>query len=275
MLQVNIEGYTFSALNYIEYKELQQSLNLNSNEEIDIYINNLLQKKCEESININNISFAEKTVLFLHLMAISVVFDKTLQDHRENKVFNVSLSLNEFIKAYNIKNKILSYKNFVIELFPLSNSGEFKDNISQYIKTIDIGNITINFRDLNDTEVEEVLSSFSGDFVKFLKDEIEIYIKESCYDIFNITTKEDENMICSNILNKSYIIDIIKFLFKEDLMSIYKNIYNITRKLGFKFSDFYNITQSEMDIFINLYNEEVEKNSQNNDSTELEGMFNG
>jgi hypothetical protein len=255
----------------MEFKELQQSLNLNSNGGINNYIDNLLVKKCETVLNLKEISFAYKIKLFLSLMSISITFDRILSDYKDGKRFELDLNLNNFIDAFSIEEKTVEIDQCAVVLYPLSNAFNNNDeNMLDFIKSINIHKIDIDFFNLSENDKIEIFYNLPANIIAKIKNEIGLYIKDASKDIFSVTTESGEVFKCSNSLNKGYIIDIIKFLFKEDLMLMYKNIYNITKKLGFKYSDFYHITQSEIQIFINLYNEEVEKNS--NKTTDKGGI---
>jgi hypothetical protein len=88
-------------------------------------------------------------------------------------------------------------------------SSHFENGID-FIKSINIHKIDIDFCKLSQGDKLEIFYNLPANIISKIKHEIEVYIKGTSKDIFSITTESGEVFKCSNTLNKSYIIDIIK-----------------------------------------------------------------
>lgn len=255
-------------LQFSRYKHFVKNITNDNNEIIATFLDDLLIDLCPEEQNICSFSFLDKLIVLLTIrsLCLSPVLELTTNCPITKKQFNTTIQLSTVINKLqnlNIPDSVYStikkYNNLDIEL-GMPNSLYIKEKDLTTINTV-IKKITLNNSDIKNI-TDQVIDHIP---VIVLRDIKEYFIHFSNYiKNINIISIQSPFVITEfveiplNLFSNS-IIEFIKICFKRSLISFYELEYFLNNKLNLDFELIKTSTPAELDIYVNFYKDEREK----------------
>jgi hypothetical protein len=123
-----------------------------------------------------------------------------------------------------------------------------------------------------DSKVEEYTENMDSLIPAWVYRRIREIINETLVDFNNLNlfelTQRDESKVRLDLFNdESHIYTVLRVMLRDDLASLYRNLYDLKTKLNIGFNELKHITYSEYEIYITQYNEEqksLESEMENN-----------
>jgi hypothetical protein len=271
-------------MNYFYKVKLTENKTLKFRElTVDDYKN--LQKVCVESdINL----FKDYTKILIDELCIEELPHLNLID-----IFIILLS----IRSYSVSDErtFTSWKDGVegkikINLIDIINKvySKYQSISDEYI--IEVEDFIADKVVIDALDRDNCIKYFIGDhgkkipYTSDMKEYIPLYVESQIDDVmdsiekdyasiilFTLYTKDNQWKNINFSLEENYIYDMIKIFLKDDLMSLYKNLYDLKIKIGISFEEHKCITMPEFVLYTQLFNEEQERQ----DEAEGGGSSNG
>ena len=235
-----------------DYKNLQKTCIESDLSIFEDYIDNMISELSE--INIDELNIVDIYIIVLELKRYSVSDEKKFITYVDGKRGGIRVTIDQLIDPV-IQNfdKISSGGFYEIELDdfivdsilidPFSKSDVVKAyrKDGELFKCDNIGDLLpLSIKKQIDDKISHIYKDFSNIILFTLNNE-----------------NGDENKIYFE-LDKKYIYEFLKVIVKDDLKSFYQNIFDMKRHLNIGFNEHQYMTLSEMEIYISMFNKEVE-----------------
>jgi len=245
-----------------DYKNLQKTCIESDLSTFEDYIDNMISELSE--VDIDDLNIVDIYIIVLEIKRYSVSDEKKFITYINGKKGGIRVTIDQLIDPV-IQNfdKIskgglyeLELDDFIVDSLIFDPFSK-KDVVTAYRK---------------DGELFE--SGNIGDFLPIsIKKQIDekishIYKQFSDIVLFKLNNENgDENKICFE-LDKKYIYEFLKVMVKDDLKSLYQNIFDMKRHMNIGFNEHKYMTLSEMEIYISMFNKEIEEeNKQQTENT--------
>lgn len=241
-------------LNLEQYKNLQKICI-----EDDVLIFRDYTKLMIEELIIGDFNFSEFNIvdIFILLLSIriySISDEKGFRSRKDGKDILFKVKLDEIIdKILEIVDDTSVRREVII------------DNFVADTVIIDIlkgDNSVLAFK----KEGKVIYEPKDDDISDFLPICVKNKIDESIGDIkkkynielFELVDKNDRNMKINFELSESFIYNFLKVIYKDDLKSLYSNLYGMKKAVGIGFEEHKNITLNEFTMYIEMFNRDQE-----------------
>lgn len=241
-------------MNLIQYKAIQKTCIEESIEVFKEFTDRVIYELCLDTIP-DNLSVLDKMIILLNIRKYSVSSDKHYISYKDGKQIKVIVPIDTVLQ------KILTHLSsieteFVIEDYPITKifckvcEGE---EPTDFIDSFEINGEIINE---NIVEIFELIpTNIKIRFDEFLAENLG---KCNNIELFTLHSKEGEEIRIEFNMNQNYIYDLIRFFWKDDLLSLYKTILDMKTYMNISFNELEYMTLSEMNLYINMYNENKE-----------------
>lgn len=232
-------------INNKNYLDINKFIGGNDNNGLNLFFNSLLEKK---NFNIIDNFFA---LLYLRFISVGSEFKVKIENNTvitvnllnilERLLNNIQQPIPEFkYKDLSVKFKLpkqLYHDNFIVFLYEIIDDFTLENHVS-------------NFNELSEFKKINILKNLKKSLLNDLKD----HIKKNTINYKLIDIDEDigiKNYTFSFYDNSAFFT--IKFLYKNDITSLYNKLYFCVQKLNLTYNDYCNMTPAESDILLVAY----------------------
>ncbi len=252
----------FRELSLEEYKNLQKMC---LDDDLDVFkkfVDNMISGVClNDCCDLNSIDIYN---ILLNIRMYSVSDDKSFKTYINGTPGNLKVDIQNIIDLVLDIYSLYSSSDYIsvdIDDFGLADSvlvDIFNGNkIKGFVKN---GDIYSGF----DEDVENLIPiSIKNQIDYRIKDVVDIFSEIELFEL------EDESGLKNTInfnLDGDFIYQICRVFLKDDLKSLYQDIYDLKAHLNIGFNEHKYITVSEMGIYVNLFNKNQEKQNQSQKS---------
>lgn len=260
------EDWNFKSITTLQQKEICKSLLLDNNTILLNTLNKVLNQ-CLDPINsINSLTLTDKIVILLKLRwesigdTIEILVEK--EGKKYNSIFNLAETTEKFTKIYSsIKPHTIEEKKFkiVCNVPGINKEIDFITQISEEnVSYNDILPYFINFISIDNQQfilTQKELHTILTYLPVNLYEQIISYVKETINTMHSVLIYSYfEEEIFFNY-SRVYI-DFIKFFLKEDLYSIYQDIYLLNKVASFNSDYIENMSPLERQLYITFIMQE-------------------
>jgi hypothetical protein len=248
-------------MNLEQYKNLQkiciESDFDNFKSYISTMINNLMVEKDY------NLNLLDIYIITLNIRKYSVSDEKVFNTFKGGKKTILKVSMDVLVDPILNKYDLMRYETYELD---------FDDFIADKVvlKPYDCDSYIDSF--IVDGKKMELNSNKDiKDILPLpVKNKIDNYFKNILSE-YNLTlfTLTGENGVENDIkfeMNERFIYDFLRIIIKDDLKTLYRNLYDVKTNLGIGFDEHPYITLSELEMYISMYNIEQEKEQNKNNS---------
>ena len=238
-------------------------------------VNDILTECIHPKHNINRLTIVDKLLLLLKIRCIAAGTTMEFESETEDKKkYTINYNFYDiYVKLHNISVDIKPLKinsnNFEIQCYlpligqEIAINNSIKNNISYeqllyyFIDYIKINNHTFNIRELDEHNQSQLINILPITIVK----DIQIYIdniitKFNEIIIYNLFDKKISFSLISNLYT-----DYCKFIIKDNLHSIYQEIYILNKHINISSEYIENLTPIEREIYISSLRKENKSSS--------------
>ena len=240
-------------MNLEEYKNLQKICIEDDISIFQDYIKTIFNNLVLDEFNFDELNIIDIYVLMLSIRKYSVSDEKGFRTRKEGKDCLVDISLDGLIdKVISIVDdnsiKEVELDDFVADsvIVDILKSGGGIRAFKKEGQIID--DFGENINDLLPIHVKTQIEGSIGD----IKNQYRI-------KLFELVDKNDNQMDITFELEESFIYNFLKVICKDDLKSLYSNLYNVKKAIGIGFDEHEHITLSEFEMYINLFNKDQQK----------------
>ena len=256
-------------LQFSRYKHLVKNITNDNNEIIANFFDDLLIDLCPEEQNVQNFSFLDKLIILLTVrsLCLSPVLELTANCPVTKKQFNTSTQLSTIISQ--LQNLNLSDSIFsTVKEYGNTLTIELGMPADLYIKEKDLTamNTVIKKIAVNANSIKVITDEIIDRLPAIVLKDIKEYIIQfnSCLKNINIISIQSPFAIAETVviplnLFSNSVIEFLKICFKRSLISFYELEYFLINKLSLDFELIKTSTPAELDIYINFFKEEREK----------------
>jgi len=258
----NNRELNFVELSLDQYKNLQKICIESDFNKFKEYINKLIIELCVDDINFE-LNLIDIFIIILKIRLYSISDEKNLISYDKNKKGIKTIYLEDLInKVYD------KYDELNDDTYSLTLDDYIVDEV--IINPFDIDHSIVAFRKDNNiipytSDMYELLPvNIINDIYSYIN-----YILDKYKDVI-LFTLCDEHGNKNNILfelEEKFVYDFLRIILREDLKELYKNLYDIKRNLKINFDEHKNLTYSEMELYITMFNEEQKKLEDENNDT--------
>lgn len=260
------ETLRFREMNFKEYKNIQKVCIYDDLNIFKEYTDQVIEKLCLDLLP-DNLNLVDKFLILAKIRSYSVSSEKSLMsivNDRETR-FKVSIKsvTSEIEDILDSVDRVIHIENYPISKVNITIP--HTKNVADFITSFESSD---GERINKDTDI--IFDLFPLDIKNRLQKHIDgIVDKIESKTLFSLVNKNGESEDVKFILNENYIYDLIKFFWKDDLMSIYKGIVDMKTVMNISFKELEYMTPAEKSLYINIYNKnkeeemerELEKNS--------------
>jgi hypothetical protein len=261
-------------LQFNRYKHLVKAITNDNNEVITEFLEELLIDLCPEEKNISSFSFLDKLIILLtiRLICISPTLDLIVNCPTSKNQFNTAAKLSAIIdnlQNLNLPSDIYTttkeYNNSTLKIdLGMPSTLNINERDLTVINTI-IKQITLNDHS-TDIITDQLTDRLPALVLTDIKQYIN-YLSDNLRDINLLSIQSPFSPTASAInvplnLFTNSIIDFLKIVFKRSLLSIYELEYFLINKLNIDFELIKTSTPAELNIYINFFKDEKEKEDQ-------------
>lgn len=242
--------YYFRELTLNEYKNLQKACVDENHDVFQKFVDKMLSELLIDD-DVSEFNIVDKLLACLYVRYYSVNDTKTMITHFKNKEAKMPIDIYGLIEK--VKESIkeidqvttISINNFMaekveVDVFDFNNPIRafiVKGKRIEYTDDMDSLIPASIFIDINEV-INNLMSKFNN--VK----------------LFEITTKDGTKVQLDLDNNMRHLYNVMKIMLKDDLPSLYKNLYDLKTKININFNEFDYITYSEFEIYVSQFNEE-------------------
>ena len=264
--KVNISGgreLYFRELTLKEYKNLQKICLETDLELFKVFVHNMISELCSQECKDLNIIDIYNILLNIRMYSISD--EKPFTTHIDGKSgiirVNVEDLITKVLDVYSVYSDNSKYVKIGVEDFEIADSilvDIFNDNqIKGFIKN---GNKYDDFDDNIDAFIPINVKKQIDDKTYGMVDSF------SNIELFELINEDGSKNKITFDLNKNYVYDFCKAFLREDLKSVYQDIYDMKMHLNIGLDEHDYMTLSEVGIYITLFNKDQEKQNQKDKS---------
>jgi hypothetical protein len=248
-------------MNLEQYKNLQkiciESDFDNFKSYITTMINNLMVEKDY------NLNLLDIYIITLNIRKYSVSDEKVFNTYKEGKKTILKVSMDVLVDPILNKYDLMKYETYELD---------FDDFIADKVvlKPYDCDSYIDSF--IVDGKKMELNSNKDiKDILPLpVKNKIDNYFKnilsEYNLTLFSLTNEEGVESNIKFEMNERFIYDFLRIIIKDDLKTLYRNLYDVKTNLGIGFDEHPYITLSELEMYISMYNIDQEKEQNKNSS---------
>lgn len=258
-------------LQFNRYKHLVKIITNNNDEIVANFFDELLFDLCPEEKKIRSFSFLDKLIILLtiRIVCISPQLELIVNCPATQKQFNTTAKLSDIID----KLQNLNLADDVYLTTKEYNTGDLKIDLGMpstlNIKERDLTfiNTVVKKISLSNNSTDNITEQLIDRLPAFILSDITSYISyfnESLQNINLINIKSpfataDTNINIPLNLFSNSIIEFLKIVFKRGLLSIYELEYFLINKLNIDYDLIKTSTPAELNVYINFFKEEKEK----------------
>lgn len=251
-----------------DYKNLQKICIETDFDNFSTYINELVEELC-----VDNIDF-ELNLLDIFILVLSI----RCYSISDEKVFYTHVNGQKATKSINLESIIESILNVYDDAKDMGCEYPIDDFIAD---TVILNPLTPNPIVGFKREGKIVMSNPDKDFVDLIPYEVQKQIDNhisNAYTTYNqilLFTLHNEGGKENKIyfeLNEKFIYEFLRIILRDDLKTLYKNLYDVKRNLNIGFDEHKFITFSELEMYIAMFNKEQEDAKQNEPEGKTVGM---
>jgi hypothetical protein len=264
--KVNVSGgreLYFREMTLKEYKNLQKICLETDLELFKVFVHNMISGLCSQECKDLNIIDIYNILLNIRMYSISDEKSFTTYIGGKSGIVKVNVEdiINKVIDVYCVYSDNNKYAKIDIEDFEIADSvlvDIFNDNqIKGFIKNdITYDDFDDNIDDFIPISVKKQIDNKTYGMVDSF----------SNIELFELINEEGDKNIITFDLNKNYVYDFCRAFLKEDLKSLYQDIYDMKMHLNIGLNEHEYMTLSEVGIYINLFNKDQEKQNQKDKS---------
>jgi hypothetical protein len=241
------------------------------NEELFINITNEILEECiHPSHNYKELTVIDKLFILLKLRCVAVGPTADFETEKDNKKYNINYDFyNIYTSLYkisvNIKPLKITLNNFEIQCYIPNINQEYilynilkednvtyKDILYSFINYIKINNQYFYIRDLTRDIQLQLIDNLPLNIVK----DIELYIADIISQFNNlIIYRLPDTEVSFSFLGSTYT-DYCKFIIRDNLQSIYQEIYILNKHIGLSSDYIEKLTPIEREIYISSLRKE-------------------
>ena len=240
-------------LNLEQYKNLQKICIEDDISIFQDYIKVMLDELVIGDFDFDSCNIIDIYVLLLSVRIYSISDEKSFRTRISGKDGFINVNLEELIDKVMGVVEDTSIKEVQLEDFVVD---------SVVVDIFKGNNGIVAFKKGNET-----IDNFGEDIDSLLPIHVKNKIDESVGDIknkyrvklFELIDKNDKKMEITFELEESFIYNFLKVIYKDDLKSLYSNLYNVKKAIGIGFDEHKHMTLNEFEMYIGMFNKDQEK----------------
>lgn len=248
-------------MNSCMFMQLQKYIIENDDEIIEKFLLNIIDECMQEQDVAQHLNCIDKLACLIKIRSISCG-DAVIFTNQQN--VQAQMSMQHLLDAMNSMNfnvaRGVEHNNFMHITLDLPRTMLLADAasvIQNCIHSIIIADQKLDFSSLTSDKITEITNNLSAYIIgyinKFISDNASL-----CITAFKGNETLQLNDIIISPFNNS-MLDFCKFILKDDLMNLYKNIYTLASKSHFTPEFLMSIAPIEQQIYIRLLIDEVEQ----------------
>ena len=254
----------FYELQNREYLNILKFLQNQDDDNLEIFLENLIQKTCTEPDLYKEFNRLDKYCIILSVIMICIgnTLEYTLTCSETEKQFNVEIVLSDIISKINN----INFSDITISLtgddyMKVSGPTSLRGVSDNIIQTLHINNKTFDMTQYSTDQLDVIVRDLPYNVFAHLRDTFQ-NIHNDCQDIIYFSYRSPHvddakpTEYKFNIYDSSFF-EFIKTLLKEDLLGYYKIFYALTTKFKFDMTYIQSITPSETKMYLSFVKEDI------------------